>query len=185
MNSYQTEGAFPRRRPLRLSSYDYSWQGAYFITICTNGRQNIFGEIVDDSMVLNQLGEIAETCWKEIPSHYREVENGVFIIMPNHLHGIIAIEGPGRAGSKPAPTGKYPLSEIVRGFKTYSARNINRQRESGGKHVWQRGFYEHVIRDETEYHQIGDYILFNAAKWESDKENPSRNSNSPLLPFEH
>ena len=164
---------FPQRRQIRLCSYNYKWQGAYFITICTQDKQSLFGHIVNSSMKLNICGEIVESCWKEIPLHYPEAKNEVFIVMPNHIHGIIVIQGLRRAGSKPAPTNRHSLSEIVRGFKTYSSRKINEYRKSQGTPVWQRGYYEHVIRGESEYRQIGEYILFNPAKWEIDYENPN------------
>jgi putative transposase len=131
-------------------------------------------------MKLNPLGEVVVSVWKEIPLHYPEVNNAVFVVMPNHVHGIIFIQDSKRAGSKPAPTGNYPLSEIVRGFKTFSARRINEFRHSQGTPVWQRNYYEHVIRSESEYRQIGEYILFNPCKWETDHENPAAKNNQCL-----
>jgi len=122
-----------------LRGYDYTWQGAYFITICTKDKLCIFGQIIENTMKLNPLGKIAESVWKEIPLHYPEVNNEVYIVMPNHIHGIITIDGVGRAGSKPAPTEKKPLFEIVRAFKTYSSRRINELRNSQGTTAWQRG----------------------------------------------
>lgn len=103
-------------------------------------------------MKLNPFGEVVESVLKEIPLHYPEVNNEVFIVMPNHVHGIISIHEVERAGSKPASTIK-PLSEIVRAFKTYSSRRINELRNSQGTPVWQRNYYEHVIRSESDYHQ--------------------------------
>lgn len=185
MDDQLLKGLYPKRRYLRLRSYNYAWQGAYFVTICTQEKHYLFGQIVDSTMKLNPFGEVAESVWKEIPHHYPEINNEVFIVMPNHVHGIIAIHGVGRAGSKPAPTKQYPLSEIVRAFKTYSSRKINELRNSPGVLVWQRNYYEHVIRNESDYYQIGEYILYNPAKWESDRENPNAKSKSLSLPFEH
>jgi REP element-mobilizing transposase RayT len=186
MNTKPLEVLYPQRRHIRLSSYDYTWQGAYFITICTYEKQCLFGNIVESSMKLNPCGEIVQLCWKDIPIHYHEVTNEVFIVMPNHVHGIISIHNAnGRSGSKPDPTRKHPLSEIVRAFKTYSSRGINEHRNSQGTSVWQRSYYEHVIRSESEYQQIGEYIVFNAAKWETDRENPNTRLKTPPLPFEH
>ena len=105
--------------------------------------------------------------------------------MPNHVHGIIAIHEVGRAGSKPAPTKRYPLSEIVRAFKTYSSRRINELRNSQGIPVWQRNYYEHIIRSESDYHQIGEYILYNPSKWETDHENQNAKLKRRPSPFEH
>jgi len=125
-------------------------------------------------MELNDFGEVVKLVWQEIPLHYPEVNNDEFIVMPNHIHGIITIDENQRAGSKPAPTtGKHQLSEIVRAFKTYSARKINELRKTPGTPVWQRNYYEHIILNENDYHQIGEYILYNPAKWETDSENPT------------
>ena len=175
---------YPERSNLRLRSYDYNWQGAYFVTICTMDKHCLFGQIVESTMKLNLSGEMVESVWKEIPLHYPEVNNEVFIVMPNHVHGIIFIQDPGRAGFKPAPTRKHPLSEIVRAFKTFSSRRINELRNSQGTPVWQRNYYEHVIRNENDYHQIGEYILYNPAKWEMDRENPNAKLNIRHLSFE-
>jgi putative transposase len=162
---------FPQRHSLRLPDYNYVWQGAYFVTICTQDKQCLFGTIIESSMILNPYGELIKSCWEDLQLHYPEISNEIFMVMPNHVHGIIVIQGSGRAGSKPAPTRQQPLSEIVRAFKTYSSRRINERRNSQGTPVWQRGYYEHVIRNDEEYYQIGEYILFNPAKWETDGEN--------------
>ncbi len=152
MNDKLLKELYPERRHLRLCSYDYTWQGAYFVTICTEDKHCLFGQVVDSTMKLTPFGEVVESVWKEIPLHYPEVNNAVFIVMPNHVHGIITLHKVGRAGSKPAPTKQYPLSEIVRAFKTYSSRRINELRNSRGTRVWQRNYYEHVIRNESDYH---------------------------------
>jgi putative transposase len=170
MNTGPLEKIYPQRRKIRLTDYDYTWQGAYFVTICTHDKQYLFGNVVDSTMRLNPYGEIADLVWKNIPLHYPEVKNEVFVILPNHIHGII-IQGFGRAGPRPAPTLKRPLSEIVRLFKSYSSRGINELRHSPGTPVWQRSYFEHVIRSEEECAQIEEYILFNAAKWDTDREN--------------
>jgi putative transposase len=172
MDDKVSQNIFPQRHNLRLTNYDYSLQGSYFITICTSDKQCLFGQIVDSKVKLNPFGIIVESVWKEIPLHYPDINNDVFIVMPNHIHGIITIHEGKRAGSKPAPT--RPLSEIVRAFKTYSSRGINELRHSQGVSVWQRNYYEHVIRNENDYHEIGEYIYYNPAKWETDSENPHR-----------
>jgi len=183
LNTHHLEKSY--RRNIRLQSYDYTWQGAYFVTICTHDKQNLFGIIIDHTMRLNPGGEIVDSVWKDIPLHYPEVKNDVFTIMPNHVHGIIVIQVLRRAGPRPAPTKKQPLSEIVRAFKSCSSQKINERRHSQGTPVWQRGYYEHVIRSEEEFTRVGEYILFNAAKWETDRENPHTLIKAPALPFEH
>ncbi|MBN1189913.1 MAG: transposase [Dehalococcoidales bacterium] len=169
------EDIYPRRKSLRLSGYDYRQQGVYFVTLCTQDKLCFFGQIIDCTMRLNQYGNIAESVWQEIPLHYPDINNNIFIVMPNHIHGLISVQEFKRAGLKPAPYQPYTLSEIVRAFKTYSSRRINQLRCTPGVHIWQRGYYEYIIRSEKEYHQIGEYILFNPAKWESDRENPRAN----------
>ncbi len=185
MNTKPFEKSCPERHQIRLTGYDYTRQGACFVTICTQDKHCLFGNIVDSTMKLNPFGEIAESVWKGIPLHYPEVNNEVFIVMPNHVHGIILVHDPGREVSNSAPAKKHPLSEVVRAFKTYSSRKINELRKSPGTPVWQRSYYEHVIRDESDYHQIGEYILYNPAKWEMDRENPYPLETVKPLPFEY
>jgi putative transposase len=183
-----------RRRWIRLSGYDYAQAGAYFVTIVGRHRACLFGEVVNDEMRPNQFGRIVQSTWDELPDHYAGVECDAFMAMPNHAHGIIVLAdergvgesdvgaglkpargiGPDsvRAGLKPAPT----LSEIIRGFKTFSARRVNELRETPGVPVWQRNYYEHVVRGENELHRIREYIANNPLKWEIDWENPLRTS---------
>jgi putative transposase len=175
MDDKSLKDIYPRRKSLRLSGYDYRQQGVYFVTLCTQEKICFFGQIIDSTMRLNQYGKMAESVWQEIPLHYPEINNELFIVMPNHIHGIITIQESKRAGSKPAPTTGYSLSEIVRAFKTFSSRSINQLRNTLGAHIWQRGYYEHIIQSEQEHNQSGEYILFNPAKWESDRENPNAN----------
>jgi len=188
----------PRRRnTLRLHNYDYSAAGAYFATICSYNRECLFGEIRDSRMVLNDAGRILNDVWDDLPNHYDHVLLDAFIIMPNHVHGIVilrdpvadAIVGAGfvragfvRAGLKPAPTHntmktemkRHGLPEIVRGFKTFSSRRINEMRKTPGMKLWQRNYYEHVIRNDRSLAAIREYIVNNPRKWELDRENPNR-----------
>jgi len=160
------------RRSIRLKDYDYSQEGAYFITICTKNRECIFGRIVDGKMQLNKFGEIVRYTWFDLPNHNTNVELDQFIIMPNHIHGIIIITV--GAGSEPAPTQKHGLFEIIRQFKTFSAKRINEIRNTPNLPVWQRNYYEHIIRTEDELHRIREYIINNPLQWQYDRENPDR-----------
>jgi putative transposase len=164
------------RRLTRLKEYDYSQSGGYFITICTQNRSCLFGEIDNDKMMVNQYGEVVQISWNELPDHYNNVELDVFVIMPNHIHGIIFLKDVG-AGLKPAPTGlvnkPYSLPEIIRGFKTFSARNLNKLRTMPGAPVWQRNYYEHVIRRDESLDKIREYIITNPLRWALDRENPA------------
>ena len=166
---------------MRLRGYDYSTPGAYFVTVCTQNRLSLFGRIVNGAMAANRFGEVVEDCWAKLPDHYDNVALDAFILMPNHIHGVIIIkdELPGvGAGFKPAlpaamTSRRQGVPEIVRAFKTFSARQINKMRSSGGESVWQRGFYDHVIRGERELNGIRTYIMDNPRRWSEDVDNPA------------
>ena len=160
------------RRSIRLKGYDYAQAGAYFVTVCTQDRVCLFGNVVDGKMRLNAVGQMVQAAWGDLPNHYPHVELDEFVIMPNHVHGIIFIVG---AGFKPAPTIPikcHGLAEIVRAFKTFSARRINQHLGMSGVPVWQRNYYEHIIRDESSLNRIRQYILDNPLRWTLDRENP-------------
>ena len=164
------------RKSIRIKGYDYSKPGHYFITICTENRSCLFGNVHNRQMVLNDMGGMIGKVWNELPEHYQHVELDAFIIMPNHVHGIIVLRPDPiivGAGFKPAPTKKrHALPEIVRGLKTFSSRRINEIRNTLGVKLWQRNYYEHIIRNENELNKIRKYIQENPLKWETDKENP-------------
>ena len=165
----------PNRKSNRLKGYDYSQNGYYFVTICTKNYKHFFGKIKNTKMILNEFGEIVKKCWLALPNHYKNCVLDEFIIMPNHLHGIIAIENINPRdnvgnGLKPFPTGKtYGLSEIIRGFKTFSSKDINLK---FGKKIfqWQKSFYDHIIRNEKSLFDIRKYIQNNPLKWELEKD---------------
>jgi putative transposase len=161
------------RRSIRLKDYDYSQAGAYFITICTQNRECLFGEIINGKMILNGYGEMVLKCWSDLPNHYYNLILDSFVLMPNHLHGIMYIPVNVGAGLKPAPTRAskktHGLPEFVRALKTFSARRINEIRNTPGISVWQRNYYERVIRDESELNKIREYIINNPLNWETDE----------------
>lgn len=167
------------RRTIRLKEYDYSQNGLYYVTICTKDRECLFGEIADGKMNVNVYGEILESVWNGLPSHYPNVVLHEHIVMPDHFHAIIQIDnenvGCSNVGAsfKPAPTNgqpptKHGLPEIVRAFKTFSSQKINDLRQTQGVSVWQRNYYEHIIRDGNEYSQIENYIMENPLRWEEN-----------------
>jgi REP element-mobilizing transposase RayT len=164
------------RRSIRLPGYDYAQAGAYFITICSYDRLELFGEIIDGTMRLSEFGSVVKSAWDDLPSHYSHVITDAIIIMPNHIHGIVVLVG---AGLKPAPTKaiesmgpkKHALPEIIRGLKTFSSRRINERRHTLGIPVWQRGYFEHVIRDDGSINRIREYIAQNPMHWDIDREN--------------
>ena len=170
-----------QRRSIRLQGYDYSSAGAYFVTICAHDHETPFGQITNDEMILSKAGRIVLACWQELPTHYGHVELDAFVVMPNHVHSIIVLgdddwrDRETEASRKPASTkGRQPLSEVVRAFKTFSAKKINELSGVTGIPVWQRNYYEHIIRNDRELQAIRQYILDNPAKWALDRENPQR-----------
>jgi REP element-mobilizing transposase RayT len=164
------------RKSIRLKGYDYAQQGAYYVTICANERKCVFGDVINGEMVFNEAGKMVEFTWLDLPEHNNNIELDEFIVMPNHVHGIIVIVGAGskpaliqeRAGYEPAPT-EHGLSEIIRQFKTFSAKRINQKNDTTGTRLWQRNFYEHVIRTDSDLARIRDYIEHNPAQWEEDE----------------
>jgi putative transposase len=142
------------RRSIRLPGYDYTTPGAYFITICSWQRECLFGEIIDGTMQLSPYGKTVLFNWSILPKRYQNVALDNFVVMPNHVHGIIVLKDwleKNYTESDKFALRKstiHPLSEIVRGLKTSSARRINKMRYLTGVSVWQRGYYEHIIRNE-------------------------------------
>ena len=174
----------PQRRSIRLQEFDYAQQGAYFVTICTQNRMCLFGEIVNGEMRVNDLGRVAQLLWEEIPAHFPQVETDAWVVMPNHVHGILVIAhdvrathasvrathaSPLRASGGPP---KRSLGVIVGSYKSAVAKRINQSRRTPGASVWQRNYYDHVIRDDADLNRIRQYILDNPAKWSEDRENP-------------
>jgi putative transposase len=173
------------RRSLRLQSYDYTAIGGYFVTVRAKGGKCVFGEVVNNAMCLNGCGKIVEACWAAIPNHFDGVELDVFVVMPNHIHGIVQIidRAVGAQHAAPPQQSKVPfrsnvkpgsLGAIVRSFKSASARQINGLRNLQEGEVWQRNYYEHVIRDDHSLERIRDYIANNPARWAEDEENSER-----------
>jgi putative transposase len=163
----------------RLDGWDYSAPGYYFFTICSKNRECLFGEINNGKMVVNEFGRIVQNCWDELTNHYERIKLDEFIIMPNHVHGIIVICSDNdivETGLKPVSTKngfgkskKYGLSEFVRALKTFSARRINKIRGTSEISIWQSRFYDRIIRDENELLMISEYIQNNHVKWEEDE----------------
>jgi putative transposase len=179
-NNNMTFNPYARpRRSTRLPKFDYTQNGAYFITICTHKKQNLFGEIVDGEVRLDECGQIVVSEWLKTEEIRREIILDEYIVMPNHFHGIIMIQRNCRGTLQRAPTFEQfgqPTSDsipsIIRGFKSTITRQINEIRRTPHMPIWQSNYYEHVIRDETELDSIREYIQFNPQKWFEDDENP-------------
>ncbi len=148
------------RQSLRLPNCDYGSPGQYFVTICTSNRACVFGEIIEGAMRLSREGTIAEAAWRNLPAHHRHLALDAFVIMPNHLHGILLFQAPGAA-----------LGTVIGGFKSEVSRLLRRP-------MWQRYYYDHVIRSREGLDRIRSYIEKNPFCWPEDDENPGvRNGN--------
>jgi putative transposase len=172
------------RRSIRLPGFDYSSPGMYFMTICTAQRRCMLGHIYEDKSVLSQIGEVVRTCWLEIPFHFSNLEMEAFVVMPNHLHGILIVH-PGRQNLKSQNEpkefieafGKPVVGSIPTIIRSFKAAVTKRVRDAGLLHdgpVWQRGYFERVLRDSREFINAKDYIIKNPLRWAFDEENPER-----------
>jgi putative transposase len=175
------------RRSIRLKD-DYSQAGTYLITICTNNRECLFGDVVDGEMRLNDAGRMVHRISDELPIKYSGIETDEFVVMPNHFHGIVLIcrndcrgevSSPSSVSSIPKlkqggetpPLHRRTLGQIVAYFKYQSAKQINLVQNTPGYPLWQRNYYEHIIRNEEEMDRIREYIIDNPAKWAEGENN--------------
>ncbi len=174
------------RQSLRLSNYDYSQPGYYFVTICTKGMSCWLGAIKNNAVELSSIGKAAQECWLNIPRHFPHVELDEYIVMPNHVHGIIIINPVGVQNINPVGVQNFeplqqnkfqhiiPLSlgSIVRGFKIGVTQWCRRY-----GHIdleWQRNYYDHIILNEKALQKIREYIQNNPANWAEDRNNPRK-----------
>jgi putative transposase len=155
------------RRSIRLKGYDYTSSGAYFVTICAQGRECALGEVSDGKMMLNDWGEAVAETWLWLADQYAYVTLDSWIVTPNHLHGIVVMQG----GKEP-PSKHKPLGRLVGAFKTVSTRRINELRAHPGASFWQRNYWEHIIRNDEHLNGIRDYIHTNPARWAEDQLHP-------------
>ncbi len=198
------------RHSIRWQGYDYTSAGWYFVTLCAQGRECLFGEVRDGAVFPSESGRLVQSCWEAIPSHFSQAELDAWVLMPNHLHGILAIrrnsQGVGAQHAAPSPPARRPpfvnsgaflprssplpsnvspgsLSAIIRSFKSASTREANKVRGTAGVTIWQRNYFEHVIRDDNELERIRAYIQENPSRWEDDQENPAKALKPPTDPF--
>lgn len=180
------------RKSIRLQGYDYSQDGAYFITICAKNREHLFGKIITDgrgttSCAPTEIGEIAMKCWHEIPKHYPSVILDEFVLMPNHIHGILFLSNKNVGAQDVVPVhgeNRFhkiipgSIGAIVRGYKIgvtkwyreniVPVQNIENQKMIL-QQIWQRNYYEHIIRNEKSLYAIREYIINNPLNWEKDE----------------
>ncbi len=165
------------RRSIRLPDYDYARPGVYFVTICTQERRLFFDE--------PEVKEAAEDCWQRIAEHHQDVRLDAWVVMSNHVHGLLVIGTSGRGVQLNAPTNREPatrhsaispragtLAVIVRTYK--AAVTTRCQRAGYSEFSWQRNYYEHIVRDEDDLFRIRQYIEDNPLEWDSDEYNPAR-----------
>lgn len=183
------------RRSIRLRDYDYSQGGAYFLTICTKDRDCLFWNVgayghtprLATPLPLNDLGRIVEEEWLRTPEIRPHIELDAYVVMPNHVHGIVVIntdektfterrERPGVYQYAPTKDSirspSQTIGAVVRGFKSSVTARVNSLRGTPGTPVWQRNYYEHTIRNDGDVTRIRDYIAANPASWTDDENNP-------------
>jgi len=173
------------RRSIRLSHYDYAQPGAYFITICARDKECFFGKVIDTEVELNESGKAVQQCWLELPEHFAGVDVDAYVVMPNHVHGIIVVHEDRARRAVPLRPDKLPLRQfgapehatvptIVRSFKAAATKLVNELNRTPGAPLWQRNYHEHVVRNEEDLNQIRVYIAMHPAQWAHDGYNPSR-----------
>ncbi len=163
-----------QRRSLRLQGYDYSQAGAYFVTICTRNHAPLFGDIVGGEMHPGESGLIVHGFWDKLPDRFPRVTLDTFVLMPNHVHGIIDVGAIYELPLRTLSRRSMLIPMAVGRFKMNTAKQINQVRGTPGVPVWQRNYYEHVVRNEDEMNRIREYIVNNPLRWALDRENPQR-----------
>jgi putative transposase len=149
------------RKHLRLRGYDYSSNGFYFITICCKQFKPLFGQVIDDGMVLNQFGHVADEQWLALPERYKQVCCHSHQIMPNHMHGILEIYN--------SSTSNQQIGQIIGSYKSLTYKHCREQsHESDLGKIWQPNYYEHVIRNQAAFEKISQYIETNPEQWDKD-----------------
>ena len=157
-------GELPKRKSNRLVNYDYAQNGAYFVTICTKGKESVFGNIDDGKMTLSNVGLIADSELQKAASHFNDVVINNYVVMPNHVHLIIVIMGTGTGMPAGEASGASTITvgNIIRGYKSGVSRIT-------GFSPWQKSFHDHVIRNQEDYNRIAEYIENNTARWAEDR----------------
>jgi putative transposase len=170
-----------RRKALRLLTRDYSQAGSYFVTICTHEKKCVLGSVESSQVQLSRVGEIVRATWNALPERFSRVVLDELVIMPNHLHAILTlmVEGfapPGSVNMNKMPAARpaayFSLPDVIGAFKSISTIHVNRLMNSKGSPLWQRSYFEHVIRNGEDLKNAQRYILDNPLRWSLDEENP-------------
>ncbi len=181
-------GPDKRRRSIRLTGYDYSAPGAFFVTLCADRRRCLFGKVDADGVALNALGRIAAQEWLRSAAVREEIDLDAFVVMPNHVHGIVVIKhdiygnNVGATGQSPLQQPDCPprgpvcrsLASFIVGYKGAVTKRINALRGTPGLPAWQRNYYERILRNDDELNRARFYIEDNPARWADDRYNPDR-----------
>jgi REP-associated tyrosine transposase len=179
-----------RRRTIRVQGYDYNQAGAYFVTICTRDRECLLGNVVNGMVQLNETGRLVESLWLQTATVRPGIELDAYVVMPNHFHAVFFIhDSPGEAGAthRVAPTNNHSagagnscrpagpkpksVGAIIGQFKSLVTKRLNDSAQNRGGSIWQRNYYEHVIRNEESLNRIREYISTNGQRWDLDREN--------------
>jgi len=158
-----TQSPYPKRKSPRLKHHDYSEDGAYFVTICTSNRDYHFGDVVEGKMILSAYGHLATACWLLIPRHYRQVQLDIYVVMLNHVHGIVILNQ-----RNLFPEKRRDLGHIIGTYKAAVTRQINQLETSIVGCLWQERFHDHIIRNEADLNRIREYVVNNPKLWEQD-----------------
>ncbi len=179
----------PGRHSIRLRGHDYAGPGHYFVTLCTEDRLCLFGDVIDGEMALNELGRIADEEWLKSAEIRSEIELDRYVVMPNHMHGLVVFQPqqarpPGSQPAKPARARhqrpKRSLGSFMGGYKSAVTTGINRLRATPGVRVWQRNYWDHIVRTERALRAIRRYIDNNPARWSLDRYHPSPTGIDPM-----
>ncbi|MFN0069925.1 MAG: transposase [Chloroflexota bacterium] len=189
----QPQSANPNRRSVRLPSWNYAWKGAYFVTAVTAQRALLFGSIQGDYVCYSSAGATVDEEWRRSREIRAEITLASYVVMPTHIHAIVwiasetnpeksrddadTVGATGRSPalpSRPKGPGARSLGALIASFKAAVTKRVNDRRGTPGAQIWQRSYYEHIIRDEQELNRIRQYILDNPSLWNDDPENPER-----------
>lgn len=170
--------SYDARHSLRLQNYDYAQAGMYFVTICTFQRAHVLGQMREDAVNLNAIGHMVHEVWAALPARYLGVDIGDFIVMPNHVHGIVVLTESGEGGQARGPDPTMSLPQVIHRFKSfttsrYRAMNADQPPNVESRKLWQRSCHDHIIRDDSDLTRIRQYIHDNPLQWHLDADNPA------------
>jgi putative transposase len=163
--------SFPAWRSMRLRGFDYSRPGGYFVTICTYCKRCLLGSVHQGAIRLTAAGHLVQEVWHELPNRFPTVHLDAFVVMPNHIHGILVLVQERAASRASQAIPRVTLGGVIDAFKSISTVHVNRCHGRAGQALWQRNYYDHIIRSSEDWSKIRRYILENPLRWEFDREN--------------